>query len=107
MNILRCLQLQNREPAGVVNRQQIDPSTLANGVYQLRLIARNLIGGSSEIDSRIEINSTTKSLTQATAASPRRASARPAPAPSIASAAWSALARLIWHGHRSKNDLLK
>ena len=52
---------------GLANLATLDPSTLANGVYQLRLIAQNLIGGSSEIDSRVEINSTSKNLTQATA----------------------------------------
>ncbi len=55
------------DATGLVNLATIDPSTLANGVYEVRLTAQNLIGGSSEIDSRIEINSTSKNLTQATA----------------------------------------
>ncbi|MDH3209385.1 MAG: Ig domain-containing protein, partial [Burkholderiaceae bacterium] len=52
---------------GLIDLTTLDPSTWANGVYLLRLRAWDLTGRTTEITSRVLVDSTTKSLTQASA----------------------------------------
>jgi hypothetical protein len=49
----------------VLTLTTIDPATLSNGVYQLRLSAWDLSGRTTEISSRLLIDSSTKTFTQA------------------------------------------
>jgi len=52
----------------LVSLATLDPATLANGVYVLRLRAFDLSGRTTEIEARILVDSATKTLTQASAA---------------------------------------